>query len=104
MTARLIGIPKPTTYRSTLLRRAVASLPCQACGREGETQAAHSNQFKGMATKASDARIMSLCVKCHAELDQGGTMSKLDRRAFEDEMMLKTYIALIENGLLEVTR
>jgi cytochrome c553 len=104
MTARLIGIPKPTTFRSEKLRRAVASLPCQACGREGMTQAAHSNQGKGMATKASDARLAALCVTCHTELDQGKTMSKLDRRLFEDEMMLKTYIALMENGLLEVAK
>jgi hypothetical protein len=102
VTARLIGIPKPNTFRSEKLRRAVASLPCQACGLEGSTQAAHANQGKGGAIKASDARIAALCVRCHAELDQGGTMTKTDRRAFEDEMILKTYIALVEAGLLGV--
>jgi hypothetical protein len=104
VTARLIGIPKPTTFRSEKLRRAVASLPCMACGLVGMSQAAHSNQSKGMGIKASDAKIMALCITCHAELDQGGTMSKLDRRAYEDEMILRTYIALVENGLLEVAK
>lgn len=104
MTARLIGIPKPHTFRSEKLRRAIATLPCQACGREGMTQAAHANQGKGGAIKASDARVAALCVTCHTELDQGGTMTKVDRRAYEDEMVLKTYIALMENGKLEVVQ
>lgn len=104
MTAKLIGIPKPTTFRSEKLRRAVASLPCMDCGLEGSTQAAHSNQGKGMAKKASDARVMALCIKHHSALDQGGTMNKLDRRAYESEMILRTYIRLMEDGLLEVAK
>lgn len=104
MTARLIGLPKVATFRSERLRRAVASLPCMACGIVGMSQAAHSNQSKGMGIKASDAKIMALCITCHGELDRGGTMSKLDRRAYEDEMCLKTYIALMESGLLEVAK
>jgi hypothetical protein len=104
MTARLIGIPKPQTFRSEKLRRAVATLPCQACGLEGSTQAAHSNQGKGGAIKASDARIAALCVRCHTELDQGKTMCKADRRAFEDEMILRTYVALMEAGLIGVIK
>jgi cytochrome c553 len=102
MTARLIGIPKPKTFRLEKLRRAVATLACMNCGLEGSTQAAHANQGKGGAIKSSDARIAALCVRCHADLDQGGTMTKTDRRAFEDEMVLKTYIALMESGKLEV--
>lgn len=104
MTARLLGIPKPTTFRSEKLRRAIATLPCMDCGLEGSTQAAHANQGKGGAIKASDARIMALCIRHHADLDQGGTMTKLDRRAYEDEMILRTYVALMENGLLEVAK
>jgi len=104
MTARLIGFPKPLTFRSEKLRRAVAELPCVCCGRVGETQAAHSNLGKGMAIKASDARIAALCTACHHTLDQGGTMSKEQRRAFEDEMIAKTYVLLMEGGKLEVTK
>lgn len=102
MTARVIGFPKHKTFRSEKLRRAVAALPCMDCGREGQTQAAHSNQGKGLAIKASDARIAALCVACHAKLDQGGVFTKEERRHYEDEMIARTLVALIENGKLEV--
>ena len=102
MTARLIGIPKPKTYRSAKLREAVAALPCVSCGREGATQAAHANEGKGMAIKASDAMISALCVQCHSELDQGKTMTRAERRTFALEMVAKTYVALMEAGRLEV--
>jgi hypothetical protein len=102
MTARLVGYPKPHTYRSEKLRRAVASLPCVDCGKENETQAAHANQGKGLAIKASDAKLMGLCVRCHSKLDQGGIMTKEQRRHYEDEMIARTYVALMEQGKLEV--
>src|SRR5260363_58818 len=69
--------------RSEKLRRLVAMLPCMCCGQKGQTQAAHANvqSFgKGMGIKASDAALMALCVRCHAELDQGQTMTKEERR------------------------
>ena len=94
-------IPKPHTFRSEKFRRVVASLACVMCGREGMTQAAHSNQGKGMGIKASDARIAALCVNCHSGLDSGGVMTKKERREFEDEMILRTYVALMESGRLE---
>ena len=105
MAARFIGcIPKPSTFRSEKLRRAVADLPCQACGREGFTQAAHANMGKGMGIKVSDALVAALCTKCHSELDSGGKMSKVARREFEAEMVLKTYVALIESGVIGVLK
>lgn len=52
-------------FRSEKLRRAVAGLPCQHCGREGCTQAAHRNESKGMGMKVSDALLAALCVDCH---------------------------------------
>jgi hypothetical protein len=93
------------TYRSEKLRRAVASLPCVCCGRQGATQAAHANLScfgKGMGHKASDAAIMALCMTCHGELDQGKTMGKLERWHQQMEWIAKTSVALIEAGLLEV--
>ncbi|WP_250538786.1 MULTISPECIES: hypothetical protein [unclassified Caballeronia] len=102
MTARLIGIPKPQTFRSEKLRRAVAELPCVCCGRVGYTQAAHGNEGKGMALKVSDAMLAALCTVCHTDLDQGRTMNKLERRAFVLEMVAKTYMALMEKGALQV--
>lgn len=110
MTARLIGVPKLLTFRSEDLRRAVTTLPCMCCGIERYTQAAHGNKDKGGALKASDAAIAALCADrpgvrgCHAMLDQGGLMGKEERRAFEMEMIAKTYIALIERGLLKVIK
>jgi len=109
MTARLV-FPKALTYRSTDLRRAVAALPCMKCGIEGHTQAAHMNLGKGGAIKASDAALAALCADrpgvrgCHTLLDQGGALPKAERRAFEIEMVAKTYIALVERGLLEVAK
>lgn len=110
MTARLVGFPKPTTFRSETLRRAVASLPCVCCGRVGHTQAAHTNYGKGGAIKASDAMLMALCadgfgfVGCHSRVDARCTMGKIERRQYEIEMVVLTYVALIERGLLEVAK
>lgn len=89
-------IPKPVTYRSEKHLARVRKLPCVDCGRVGETQAAHMNLGKGQGIKASDAALMALCVTCHARLDQGGQMTKAERRAYEWEMVAKTYIALQE--------
>lgn len=91
------------TFRSEKLRRAVAELSCANCGREGQTQAAHANLSeygKGMSHKASDAALMALCVSCHAELDQGKTMDKAERRDFQQTMIARTLTRLIEQGRL----
>lgn len=66
------------------------------------------NRDKGMALKASDAALAALCSDrpgtrgCHSILDQGGIMDKTERRIFEAEMVVKTYVALVERGLLTV--
>nr|WKF58807.1 hypothetical protein HUO10_003308 [Paraburkholderia busanensis] len=107
MTARVI-FPKTLTYRSEEIRRVVAQLPCMCCGIWGHTQAAHMNLGKGAGIKVSDAALAALCADrpgtrgCHAMLDQGGVMEKHERRFFEAEMVAKTYIALVERGLLTV--
>lgn len=89
-------IPKPVTYRSEKHLARVRKLPCVDCGRVGETQAAHMNFGKSLALKASDGAVCALCVTCHRRLDQGGQMTKAERRAYEWEMVAKTYIALQE--------
>lgn len=112
MTARLVGLsfPKQQTFRSERLRRAVTMLPCMNCGVERYTQAAHANYGMAGALKASDAALAALCCDrpgvrgCHAMLDQGGVLTKAERRAFEMEMVAKTYIALLERGLLRVEK
>lgn len=91
---------KNKRWESEPFRRAVASLPCVSCGREQQTQAAHGNQGKGMGLKVSDARLMALCVECHRGVDQGGEMPREERRAWELEMMLRTYQQLVEREIL----
>ena len=54
-------------FRSEKLRRAVAGLPCQHCGREGCTQAAHRNESKGMGMKVSDALLAALPRKARVD-------------------------------------
>jgi hypothetical protein len=91
------------TFRSEKLRRIVAEQPCMSCGKEGQTQAAHANLSeygKGMSHKASDAALMALCISCHAELDQGKTMDKAERRDFQQTMIARTLTRLIEQGRL----
>ena len=76
-----------------------------ACGREGMTQAAHTNRLqdgKGMGLKAPDTCLMALCTTCHRELDQGGKLSKAERQELEAELNLKTLRRLITDGFLRV--
>lgn len=92
-------------FRSEKLRRVVASLPCMVCGREGHTQASHSNQQrdgKGMGIKAHDYRIAAICDSCHREIDQGAGMTKQERREAWDEAHRATIGALFENGKLVI--
>ena len=95
----MTSYPKSQRTDSNKLRKAVASLPCQNCGKEGETQAAHCNQGKGMALKTSDSTLAALCVECHRALDQGG-IEREARREYEAAMNLKTLRALIDTGRL----
>lgn len=94
-------------FRSEKLRRKIAQMSCMNCGLEGSTQAAHANlrDFgKGMGLKASDGALMALCIGCHAELDQGRSMDKEQKRAFQMEMIAKTLVKAIECGDLEVAK
>ena len=67
-------IPKAAPVRSEAYRRAVASLPCIACGIQGYSQAAHlPPEAKGM--KQSDLLTFPLCCTrvgipgCHQDYD-----------------------------------
>ena len=91
-------------YRNEKLRRAVATLPCQICGKHG-TQASHSNQLrdgKGLGIKAPDYRIAALCPECHADIDQGKDLTKAERHDKWNEAHRRTMGALFENGLVGV--
>jgi len=90
-------------FRSKPLLRAVASLPCQLCGKEDETQAAHANWSeygKGMALKAHDCYVAALCVGCHAGIDQGSKLSYQERKELWEAAWRKTMLVLFEEGLV----
>lgn len=95
-------IPKFHYFRSKKHLKNVASLPCQVCGLEGSTQAAHSNQAKhgkGRGIRASDEYTAALCFRHHFLLDQGQSLTKEERVNMWDKAHQKTINALIEQGL-----
>ena len=88
--------PKQSYVRSKELLRLIASLDCQNCGASGQTQAAHSNwhESKGRAIKCSDQYCAALCITCHAEIDQGKSLSKDARRQIWERAHHRTIAAL----------
>lgn len=97
-----LSIPKFNYLRSKAHLKNVANLSCQHCGLDGQTQAAHSNwsqHGKGKGIKASDEFTAALCFTCHAELDQGGRLSKEERQAMWDKAYEKTKAVLQHQGL-----
>jgi len=88
-------------WRSEKFRKLVASLDCSACPAPGPSQAAHRNEGKGMGIKVSDALCAALCPTCHAELDQGKTMTKQERRDFWNRAYINTVKKLIESGRIK---
>ncbi len=95
-------IPKFNYFRSTKHLKNVASLPCQNCYIEDQTQAAHSNwaeHGKGRGIKASDEFTAALCQTCHMELDSGARLSKEQRRMLWNMSYQKTVNQLKSQGL-----
>lgn len=101
-------------YRNDDLRRAIASLPCAACGLEGQTQHAHANSLvwgKGRGIKAHDWAAFPLCadgpgyVGCHTKHDQYmNGLSKSERIDHEAMLIARTFGKLMEKGILEVKK
>ncbi len=92
---------KQPTFRSEKWLRAVASLPCVKCGKEGQTQAAHRNEGKGMSIKTDDCLTAALCQSCHALIDQGPSMTREERRNVLDFAILMTLVSLAREGLVK---
>jgi hypothetical protein len=89
--------PKFNYFRSKKHLQNVASLPCQNCYIEDQTQAAHSNwaeHGKGRGIKASDEFTAALCQTCHAELDSGARLNKEQRRMLWQMAHQKTVVKL----------
>ena len=80
----MIARPKQQYFRSRKHLMNVASLPCQNCYIEGQSQAAHSNWVdlggKARGLKASDEYTAALCMSCHTMLDSGAKLTKDQRR------------------------
>ena len=97
----MTACPKFTYVRSKPLLKAVADLPCQHCGREGYTQAAHSNESvhgKGKSIKASDVFTAALCCTCHAALDQGSHLTREQRQELWGNAWRRTVKTLVTAG------
>ena len=88
-------------WESVPWRRAVASLPCVLCSREGDTQAAHRNEGKGIGLKTDDCLCAALCTTCHRDIDQGANLTREQRRERMDRAILLTVQALARAGRLQ---
>lgn len=81
----------------------VASLPCQHCGLEGQTQAAHSNMAehgKGKGIKASDQFVAALCYACHHDLDAGHKLTKEQKQQMFLNALDSTWFELMKRDLV----
>ena len=91
-------------YRNKKLLKLLRLLPCMNCGvSDGTVCAAHSNQVahgKGTGLKAPDSMVAALCHKCHYILDNGKSLSKIERREMWNNAYIKTMKALIETEKL----
>lgn len=99
-----LAFAKEKAIRSPKYLRAVASLPCCCCGREGASQAAHINRGKGMAIKASDNQTFPLCSLgpmiegCHARYDQYKLGDKHQSAEMGKRWAIETYSKLKRAG------
>lgn len=90
-------------FRSKKHLENVASLPCQHCGLEGQTQAAHSNMAvhgKGRGIKASDVFAAALCFACHHDLDAGHSLTKDEKQKMFFDALKSTWIELQKRDLI----
>lgn len=95
------GLAKDGEFRSESWRRAVASLPCMWCMKEGPSQCAHANhRGKAMAMKAPDCWTFPLCPECHRAFDQGKELTKQQRHEMADEWVILTIRALAQKGMV----
>lgn len=95
--------PKFSYWRSKQHLKNVAFLPCQHCGLEGQTQAAHSNlaiHGKARALKASDEFTAALCFACHHDLDAGHRLTKNQKEKMFFDALDRTWFELMKRDLV----
>ncbi len=89
-----------TIYRSKKWLAAVAQIECCVlCGRYG-TQVAHRNEGKGMGLKVDDSLTAALCHQCHHNIDNGGSMGRIERRQEMDRAIILTIRELARRELV----
>lgn len=87
-------------YRSKKWLAAVAQIECCVlCGRYG-TQVAHRNEGKGMGLKVDDSLTAALCPQCHHNIDNGGSMNRIERRQEMDRAIILTIREVTRRGLI----
>lgn len=87
-------------YRSKKWLAAVAQIECCVlCGRYG-TQVAHRNEGKGMGLKVDDSLTAALCPQCHHNIDNGGSMSRIERQQEMDRAIILTIRELARRELV----
>ncbi len=100
----VVAAPKEDVPRCEEYLRYVASLPCWLCGAVGRSQAAHSDEGKGLGIKAGDDRTFPLCADqpgqpgCHHAMGTAGTYTRDVRRRMERQAVAFTQNALIERS------
>jgi len=79
---------------------------CQACGKYTPgCEPAHANwqiYGKGGALKAHDCFHAAMCHDCHAELDQGNTMSREEKHDRWHRAHIQTMLLYFKNGWIKV--
>lgn len=70
-----VKFPKPETYRSEKYLSFVRNLPCCICDRPGPNEAHHAGQVRGVAIKADDLTVVSLCSTHHREFHDKGRIT-----------------------------
>lgn len=78
---------------------------CQHCGKWTEgCEPAHANlsQYGKAAGRKADDIHAALCHDCHAMLDQGGALSRTEKREVWMAAALKTWALYMREGWLKV--
>jgi len=91
-----VPLPKAKPWRCEAYLRIVASYPCAHCGIEGRSQAAHSDEGKGLGIKSDDRGCFALCADqpgrkgCHSIFGATGMLPQYHRRLLETKYAAAT--------------
>jgi len=98
-------------YRSVDMREAVRDMACTlklpgVCRGAPASEGAHLNSSwagKGMGYKSDDV-VAAACHWCHAEIDNGKTLSREDREYYLMRGVILTHIAMLKEGRLVLVK